>query len=417
MSSDAVSCHRCHSADAPVITGVGLLTPLGRGAWSSVRALLEGRRTADRLRDMPEGIDPVTLARATAGCAAGALPTDDPSIELADLAAREALGDAAWAERFGRGESGGEPGRGTLLVVGSSKGAMAPLFEAHDSDRKARCAAMGPVAFLEAGLRRRLAGVASFEAAQAVASACASSLAALHLAWRAILDGRAERALVVSVEAALLPPFVHSYQRLGALAPTDPPSAHVARPLDRGREGFTLCEAASAVALERPASAATSPRRYALVAGAGIGSEAFDIVRAPETSVALRRLMAALAPPTSEPIGLLMPHATGTRDNDEREMCALAEAIGRDRAEATPAYASKGAIGHALGAAGLVNVAISCLLMRIGRRPPMAWLDDPIETPFVIDGAGGAIGEGEHVIVAAGFGGHVGGAALRSTSA
>jgi 3-oxoacyl-[acyl-carrier-protein] synthase II len=402
---------RSDPADAPVITGLGLLTPLGHAAWPTIRALLEGRRTADRLAEMPGDVDPVVLARATASCAAAALAAEDPAIELADLAAREAIEDAAWARRFPVSDSGTEDSD-AMLVVGASKGAVGPLFDTHDSQRRALCAALGPVGYLEVSLRKRLTGIASFGVSQAVASACSTSLAALHLAREAILAGRCERALVVSVEAALLPLFLLSYRRLGVLAPTSPPTAHVARPLDRAREGFTLCEVGVAVAMERSDLSVRAPRGHARVIGTALGSEAHDVVRAPARPRALKRVVARVASPSDPPISLLHPHAPGTISHDGSELCALEEAIGRDRARSIPVYASKGALGHPLGAAGLVNVALSALLMRVRLAPPMAWIEDPVETGFLIRREGGSLGEGEHVITAAGFGGHVGAAAL-----
>ena len=107
----------------------------------------------------------------------------------------------------------------------------------------------------------------------------------------------------------------------------------------------------------------------------------------------------------------MQPHAPGTLDNDERELNALARAIinaGVIDTTAPDVYASKGAIGHPLGAAGLVNVALGCCFMQAGRRPPMPWLERPVESAFDLDAESRELRSGAHIIAAAGFGGHVG---------
>ncbi|TVQ33567.1 MAG: hypothetical protein EA376_02030 [Phycisphaeraceae bacterium] len=387
--------HRVGADRAPVITGLGLVTPLGLGAWQTASALLAGRTTADRLAELPEDTDPVSLARATGGSAFGAFSAVDPAVDLAERAAREALYDA-----------GLDPGAAPCIVA-SSKGAVMALLDERRPERRAACAAMSPHGYLCHHLRERV-GLAE---ARSVVAACATGIAALHHAWREIVDGRAERVLVVAVESALHPLFVWSYRRLGVLAPTPPGAAaqeHVARPLDRRRNGFTLCECAAAVMIE--SSEASTRRRakhvHGRLLGAAMGSHAFDMVRSPERFDTLTRLARAVTP-AETPISLLHPHATGTQDNDERELAALAAALG-ERTRETPVYAAKGAFGHPLGAAGVVNAVLGCLFARIGERPPMPWLDEPIECAFPLAREKSMVAPGAQLCVAAGFGGHVG---------
>lgn len=380
-----------------LITGLGLATPLGHSLWESARALLEGRRTADRLEKLPEGTDPVWIARATGGIGFGALAPTDPAIEIGERAAREAIADAGLAD---------ETTRDLRTVVASSKGAVVVMIQGTGrgagDGRRDECAAMGPHGYLAHHLRRRL-GVGDVSAPVA---ACATSAAALAEAEGLLRDGRAERVLVIGVESALLAEFVWPYHRLGVLAPIEPPTAHVGRPLDRERAGFTLGEFAAAVVLERADVAGKRDDAWGRLLSARCGTQPFDMVRAAGTFSVLERLVRAAAPDGME-IALVQPHATGTVENDERELRALEAGLG-ERAGGAAVYASKGAFGHPLGAAGLVNLALGCAMGRIGKIPPMPWIESPVETRLAIHADGTALRGGAHLIAAAGFGGHVG---------
>jgi len=372
------------------VTGLGLVSPLGDSAWETARALFDGRTTADRLAKLPEDADPVTIARATAGSRNAAFDPIDPAVALAERAAREALSQS------------GAPAESVLTVLASSKGAISPLLERAKkggalSERKAECAALSPHGYLAHHLRRRL-GLGEIRCPVA---ACATSVASLELALRAVRTGEAERALVVGVESALHAPFVWSYKRLGVLAPVSPAQAHVARPLDQERDGFTLCEMAAAIVIEREPSV----RVQGHLLRAAIGTEPDAFVRPPEGFPATAHIERVLR--GAPPLSLIHPHATGTKANDERELEALARVVG-DRARESPLYASKGALGHPLGAAALVNVVLGLVFARARKRPPMPWLGSPIESAFPIEREAVEISNGPQLALASGFGGHVG---------
>lgn len=381
-----------------VISGIGLLTPLGMSGWSTLRSLLEGRTVADRLAELPEDVDPVSLAKATASVACAAHAPTDPAIVLAERAAREAMSDAGI-------EPNSAQARETVCVLASSKGAIMSILERRHGSRRHEALVLSPHGYLAATLRDRL----GFGGVMAPVAACATSLVALDLAARMVDRGDAKRALVVAVESAMHPIFIHSYQRLGALAPVRPVNAHRALPLDQSRCGFTVCECAAAVMVER-ADQATSPRPWAALHRTAVVTEPHDLVRAPERFTSLQRA-AAVVTHDLDDIALVQPHATATQDNDERELRALQDALG-SRGQDVPVYASKGAIGHGLGAAGLVNIALGCLCARARSLPPMPWIENAINSPFAIQRAGGRLGDGAHVCVAAGFGGHVGAVSL-----
>ena len=353
---------------------------------------MNGRTTADRLTELEPDLDETTIARATAGISLAAHSANDPAIDLAERAARQALADADF-----------DTESPIDLFIGSSKGAVMSLVAPRRSDDRSACLLEGPHGYLASRLRDRLPIVC--RSVSAPVAACATSLVALERAHREVALGRCERALVVAVESALHPIFVRSYARLGALARTSPPGLHIARPLDARRAGFTLCECAAALVLEPDNQSGFTHRPWARILGASSATEPFDLVRSPDTFRSLSRIVGSVTADV-ESVALVQPHAPGTRDNDEHELAAISAALG-ERARDATIYASKGAIGHGLGASGLVNVVLSCVFGRIGRTPPMPWLEQPVESAFVLDSRSRPIGPGAHVCVSAGFGGHI----------
>jgi 3-oxoacyl-(acyl-carrier-protein) synthase len=238
---------------------------------------------------------------------------------------------------------------------------------------------------------------------QCYVAACASSLIALHHARCALLSGRIERVLVVSAEAALLPIFISSYQRLGVLACLTP-DGYRGLPLDANRNGFMLAEMGAAVLLEKRAT----PGAIELV-NTAVAAEANDMVRPSKDMAALHHIASQLL--DKQNIDLLHPHATGTADHDPVELGVY------DRCDAhiNDIYASKGAIGHGLGTAGLASLVIACMCAKANRRPPMPWLKNPIDANIQAD-APPDMSLHTQAIFAAGFAGHVAGAVIKSTT-
>ena len=406
-----------------VIAGVGLVSPLGFGVWATFRNLLDGRSIADRAPGIEPGTDPVALIRGVGGVAVARQARDDPAAELVERAAREACAQA-------RVDIEGMPTR-----MGTSKGAVAAMTEAFTDRRRAGAAAVGTALGPQGYLSHRLSVRTGCRVEGHHVGACASSLIALDAAARELKghqqDARAtnettrsagECRLVVTAEAALLPVFVHSYKRLGVLAePT--PTGYRQAPLDASRKGFMLAELGAAAMLRAlPAGEAPAPGDMELIDTA-IAGEAYDMVRPSPTMDAISFVADRLlhAPGTPERgIDLLHPHAPGTPDHDPVELRALADVFNASRemtCEYAPidTYASKGALGHGLGAAGLVSLVLACLCAQTRRRPPMPWLTEPMTpSPLPLQREAQTLpADSTHAVFAAGFGGSTAGALLR----
>lgn len=412
-----------------VVAGVGLITPLGQSAWETFAALLKGRRITDRVDGLETHTEPVPLVQALGGVSIARHTATDPTVELAERAAREACTEAQLKLT------------GLPTWLGTSKGAVAAM-----SDLGCRMSDQGvkqlPARLLEAVtlgphgyLTHHLAARTGLDIRRHTVAACASSLTALHQARMALLDPKSDirhpkspYALVVTSEAALLPAFIHSYRRLGVLAPMNLDD-YRQNPLDESRQGFVLSEVGAAVLLKRLDADETPPvsggKSIELVDTA-IATEAADLIRPSSSMEALGVVAEHLF--RGRRIAALHPHAPGTADHDPTELRVLADILRQRQhpfheapGSTVPAvYANKGALGHSLGGAGLVSFVLACLAARTGKLPPMPWLNTPLRhaplpltaTP-TLDPTSGVTSGGGHGIFAAGFGGHVAGALIQ----
>lgn len=404
-----------------IIAGIGLVSPLGNSAWATFRALLSGATIAQRTASMPPTTNAVDLVRAVGGVSIAQHAAADPTVDLAERAAREALHEAATeaAEMD--------------CVIGASKGAVHALTGALGFSRFGRprrlprgsvgpappvdaelAVVLGPQGYLSHHLKKRL----GCNGMRSVVASCASSLAALHQARLALLRGprSTRRTIVVTAEAALLPAFIHSYRRLGVLAPLSP-RQYCGRPLDQARNGFMLCEVGAAIVLER--TACPCPGQLELVDTA-VATEAHDLIRPAPDMPALTTVASQVM--ARRPVDLIHAHTTGTVEQDPAELLAYQRAMGLTHhfsARPVDVYAVKGALGHGLGASGLVSLVIACLSARTNRRPPMPWLTNAIELPkgnLRISGSpdlGVDSTLATQAVFAAGFGGHVAAALIR----
>ncbi len=418
--------------DAPriVIAGFGLLSPLGQSAWETFAALLAGRSIADRCAHLVGDLTPVDVVRLIGTVKLAQHAAIDPTVELAERAAREA---AAMA---------GVPTDGLPAFVGTSKGAIGALMPdprapsyLPPSQRVAEAIALGPAGYLSHHLRTRL----RLSSTRHYIAACASSLTALHHARQHLLTlpttpglrsaatkarvNGPSHALVLTAESALHPLFIHSYRRLGVLAETTA-EGYRQRPLDERRQGFMLSEFGAALLLRRlEPGEAPRPGELELLATA-TAMEADDLIRPSPTMPSLAHVARTLFAQTP-PIDVLHPHAPGTPDHDRTELQVLAEATRTRGSQASsrepqapprPApdlYACKGALGHGLGAAGLVSLVLACLCLTTGKRPPMPWLEQPLPGAEGSAPARPCSRTGTHAVFAAGFGSHVAGAVIR----
>ncbi|HWE94903.1 MAG TPA: beta-ketoacyl synthase N-terminal-like domain-containing protein [Tepidisphaeraceae bacterium] len=336
----------------PVISGIGLATPLGDNLAATWDGLCAGRHITDHAR--------------VPGINAGSEPRVNM---LARRVAHEAVASAGWSH---------EQRETAALVVGTSKGPVeAWIGPPPKYDFETTFAPVG---------RRRVFGLADtadaitadlrlgFGPRLTLSAACASGLHALIRAAIMLRSGEADRAIVVAAESSLHPLFLHSFRRLGVI----PPEGVGCRPFDERRAGFLLSEAAAAVCLELPETARARP--WAAVDRFAMGADATHLTGSDPAGGLLRRLLAQVI--DSRPIDLVHAHGTGTIANDPIELAAI-DSVMTGQTPAPSLYSHKGALGHSLGAAGLVAVAINCLAHRHGVVPPNVRTTTPLPSRHV----------------------------------
>jgi 3-oxoacyl-[acyl-carrier-protein] synthase II len=235
-----------------------------------------------------------------------------------------------------------------------------------------------------------------------LSAACASGLHALIRGAMMIRSGEADRVLVVAAEASVSPLFLGSFRRMGVL----PREEIGCRPFDRDRDGFLMSEAAAAVCLEA-AGPDEASRGYAAVERFALGGDAVHMTSGDPDGTVLRRLLKDVV--AARPVDLIHAHGTGTGFNDPIELSAFEAECVREGSPAPPlVYSHKGALGHSLGASGLVSAALSCLMHRKRVVLPNVRTSHSIATRSVeIVACAKTRATTRSLVTAAGFGGPV----------
>jgi 3-oxoacyl-[acyl-carrier-protein] synthase II len=283
------------------------------------------------------------------------------------------------------------------FVVGTSKGSVENWLEASGD------------------WARRRAGLADIAAAVAaacqvtgprltVSAACASGLHALIRGAMMIQSGEARQVLVVATEASVHPLFLGSFRRLGVLAKP----GLGCRPFDRSRDGFLMSEAAAAVLLqgcEGHTDDVLTEGPSILLDRFALAADATHLTGGDPGACALRYVLNRVI--DDRPVDLVHAHGTGTSLNDEVELAAIEAAVPGDQAPPV-LYSHKGALGHSLGAAGLVSVVLNCQSHATGVVPPNVQTRDPLPTRKVLLSSEPVHREVRRsVALAAGFGGAI----------
>jgi 3-oxoacyl-[acyl-carrier-protein] synthase II len=359
-----------------VITGIGVISPLGLDAPSTWRALLAGQ----------SGVGPITRFDATdypcriAAEVRGFDPEDhlerkearkmDTFSHYAIAASREAIDDArlvidaANADRVG-------------VCIGSGIGGLGLLERTHRDllDRGPRRISPffipGMIVNLAAGQVSILFGARGPNLA--LATACATGTHAIGESICMIREGRAEAMIAGGTEAVVTPLAVSGFCAMKALSTRNDEPERASRPFDAERDGFVMGEGAGIVVLEERARAlARGARIYAEVAGYGVSGDAYHVSAPdPDGSGAVRAMRAALRDASCDPkeVDYINAHGTSTPIGDRVETLAVKEVFGGHAREL--AFAStKSMTGHLLGAAGGVETAVAALVIHHGEAPP-----------------------------------------------
>ncbi|MBX7219258.1 MAG: beta-ketoacyl-ACP synthase II [Blastocatellia bacterium] len=366
-----------------VITGVGMVSPVGNTAEESWAALLRGQTGMDRITHFDPSEYSVRIAAEVKNFDPAAfiekkeIKKMDPFIHYAVAAAQEAL-DASGlkiteenAERIG-------------TFVGSALGGFTIIEREQTKLFNGGPDRISPF-FIPSSIINLATGQISIRFGSkgpnsATATACASGAHAIGESFRMIRRGECDAVICGGAEATVTPMGMAGFASMKALSTRNDEPQRASRPFDRGRDGFVMGEGAGILILESLEHAqARGAKILAEVVGYGMSSDAFHLTQPSESADGVVRVMKnALKDAGIEPheVGYLNAHGTSTPFNDKLESLAVRKVFG-DHANTLKISSTKSMTGHLLGAAGALEACIVALTLRDQQIAPTVNYEDP----------------------------------------
>ncbi|MDA8169874.1 MAG: beta-ketoacyl-ACP synthase II [Nitrospiraceae bacterium] len=366
-----------------VVTGLGLITPLGIGLEPTWKGLLEGRSGIRGITQFDAALFPTRIA----GEVEGFVPEDfiepkevkkmDRFIQFALAAGGMALADSGLkidgsnAERVG-------------VVVGAGMGGLHTIEHYHKAYMEKGPRRISPF-FIPMLIINLASGHISIRHGakgpnSAAVTACATGSHSIGEAYRIIQYGDADAMIAGGTEACITPLGVGGFNAMKALSTRNGEPHRASRPFDSGRDGFIMGEGSGVLVLEELGFAQRRGARiYAELIGFGMSSDAYHITSpAPGGEGAARCMASALRDAGVSPheVDYINAHGTSTKQGDELETAAIKKVFG-DHAHKVAVSSTKSMTGHLLGAAGGVEAAVSVLSIMHSIVPPTINLDDP----------------------------------------
>ena len=378
-----------------VVTGLGVVSPVGIGSDATWDALVAGRSgIADITLFDSSPFDPHVAGEvkgfdATQFMDAKDARRHDRNTHFAVAATAEALGHAGLLTE-GRRLSGDVDADRFGMVFGTGIGGIGIMLEGHQTLLE-----RGPRRVSPFMLPHMLPDSASGQVAiefgirgpnMAVVSACATGGHAIGEAMEAIVRGQADVMLGAGTEAPLVPLAFAGFSQMRALGtPNDPDTgaydaAMASRPFDATRDGFVVSEGAAVLVIEELQHArARGARPIAEVIGYGSSADAFDMA-APaaggEGNQRAMRMALARAGIGPDEVDYINAHGTSTPLNDRFETMAIRGVFG-EHADRLLVSSTKSMTGHAMGAAGAIEAYVCARVVETGCVPPTINLRHP----------------------------------------
>jgi len=366
-----------------LVTGLGMVTPLGVGVpanWEAVRA---GRSGIGPITRFAAHDLPCRIAGEVRGFRAEDW-VDARELDRMDLFIVYAIAAASEAVRAARLEVSEEIADRVGVVIGVGIGGLPGIERNHDALTAGGARKVSPY-FIPAVIGNLAPGqIAMRLGARGInlttTTACASGAHAIGEAFEMIRSGRQDVVVAGGAEAAITPTAVAGFGVMRALARWEGPPEWASRPFDVRRSGFVLGEGAGVLVLE---AEEVARRRgapvVAEVLGYGASADAYHITQPPPDGAGAQRAIrsalsaAGVAPDAVQHVNA---HGTSTRQGDVAETRALHAVFG-PHARSLAVSATKSMTGHLLGAAGAVEAIYTVLALREQTVPPTINLDEP----------------------------------------
>jgi nodulation protein E len=351
-----------------VVTGLGAVTPLGLDVasyWAGLQAGVDGIRPVElvppeRLQQKVLGevknFDPLKYFDERQ------LNTLDRVSQFAVVAAREAITQAGIDFGGGRSER-------TATIIGTGAGGQTTVDESFRRLYEEKATRLYPLTIPKLMMNAPASQISMHcglrGPAFVVASACASASHAIGLAFHMLRSGQVSCAVAGGTEAGITIGAIKGWEAMRVMAPDK------CRPFSQDRKGMIIGEGAAMLVLERePEARARGAEILAEIAGFGMSADAKDIT-APDIGGMVRAIEGALADAGLSPqdIQYINAHGTGTTANDRTETAALKTAFGA-HAQKLAISSTKSMVGHALGAAGALELVATIMSLRAGVVTP-----------------------------------------------
>lgn len=365
-----------------VVTGLGLVTPLGTGVEKTWNALCAGESGIRRItRFDPAGYDAQIAGEVTDFDPARFI--EKKEIKKMDTFIHYAVGAAQLAVEDAGLKVAPEEATKVGVYIGSGIGGLGSIEHYHDVLKEKGPGRVSPF-FIPMTIINLASGQVAIRIGAKGPNACAVTACAtgnhcIGDAYRLIQRGDADVMVAGGAEAAVTPLGVAGFASAKALSFRNDEPTRASRPFDKDRDGFVLGEGAGVVVIEELEHARRRGARiYGEVAGYGMNSDAYHITAPPEEGEgAVRCMELALkdAGIGKEQIGYINAHGTSTMA-DAIETHAIKTVFG-ERAYGIPVSSTKSMTGHLLGAAGGIEAVFSILALFHGILPPTINLENP----------------------------------------
>ena len=367
-----------------VVTGLGIVSPLGSTIASAWDGICNGRSGIVTLTKMDTSAFPVRIGGEAVGFDAEAYMSAkdvrkfDPFVLFGFAAAVQAFKDSGVEVNEANSPRIG-------VAMGAGIGGLSTIEETTAKWLEAKSPRKISPFFIPGSIINAAAGQVSIHFGLrgpniALVTACTTSTHSIGIAARTIQYGDADVMVAGGSEMAFTPLGLGSFGQARALSLRNDEPARASRPWDRDRDGFVMAEGAGAIVLEEYEHArARGARIYAEFAGFGMSGDAHHITAPPEDGEGARLAMvnairdAGVGP---ERVDYINAHATSTELGDRAETVAIKRALG-DHAARVAVSSTKSMTGHLLGAAGAVEAIFSILAIRDGILPPTINLENP----------------------------------------
>jgi 3-oxoacyl-[acyl-carrier-protein] synthase II len=366
-----------------VVTGVGLVSPLGIGREETWQGVLAGKNGAAPITHFDTTGFPVTFAAEVKGFDP-LLYVEKKEVKKMGLFIQFALAAAQFAVEHAGLKITPDIADRTGVYIGSGIGGFDVIEREHTALMQGGPRKISPF-FIPAAIANLASGFVSIRWGakgpnSATCTACSSSAHALGDSFRLIQRGDADVMICGGAEGAITPMGVGGFASMRALSTRNAEPEKASRPFDRDRDGFVVGEGAGILILEELGFAL---RRgvpiWAEMVGYGMTGDAFHITQPAEDAdgaVRAMRLTLADAKVAPEQVDYINAHGTSTPYNDRLETLAVKKVFG-DHAYKVPVSSTKSMTGHLLGGAGGLEAGFSVLAIRDQVLPPTINYENP----------------------------------------